>query len=68
VSWWVLAPLAAFGIGRARGPARLLLLSPAVVVLVTGLLFYGGHRIRSPLEPAVAVAAALAMTRRVPRS
>lgn len=67
VSWWALAPLAALGIWRARGPARLLLLSPAVVVLATGLLFYGGHRIRSPFEPAVAVAAALAMTRRVPR-
>jgi 4-amino-4-deoxy-L-arabinose transferase-like glycosyltransferase len=67
VAWWALAPLAALGLVRTPGVARALLLSPAAVVVVTGLLFYGGHRIRSPVEPAVCVGAALAIAAWRPR-
>ena len=64
VSWWVLAPLAAYGIVRwARRGERVLLLGPVVTVVATTLLFYGGHRIRSPLEPVVALGAALVLGR-----
>lgn len=64
VAWWLLAPAAAYGVLRTPAPARWLLLSPAIVVLVTSLLFYGGHRIRSPLEPVVVLGAGLALAGR----
>jgi 4-amino-4-deoxy-L-arabinose transferase-like glycosyltransferase len=62
VSWWAMAVLAAIGAWRLRGPARWVLLTPAVAVTITTLLFYGAHRIRSPMEPIVTVFAAMAVT------
>ena len=62
VAWWVLLPLAVIGAVRAPRSTRWILVSPAGVVVVTSLLFYAGHRIRSPAEPAVVVAAALALS------
>lgn len=53
-----LTPLAVVGIRRWRGAERAVLLAPVAVVAVTTLAFYGGHRIRSPMEPVVVVAAA----------
>ena len=61
-AFWVLLPLAVVGVLRAPKAFRWLLVSPAFVVVVTSLLFYAGHRIRSPAEPAIVVAAALALT------
>jgi hypothetical protein len=64
VTWWGLAPVAALGIVSARRRFdRALLVAPVVVVLTTTVLFYGGHRLRSPMEPVVAVGAGLAVTR-----
>jgi hypothetical protein len=69
VAWWVLAPVAAFGIARTpRRFDRWLLAAPVVVVLVTAVAFYGGHRLRSPMEPVVAIGVALAVTTTVRRS
>jgi 4-amino-4-deoxy-L-arabinose transferase-like glycosyltransferase len=62
VSWWMVAVLAAIGARRQTGPARWVLLTPAVAVAITTLLFYGAHRIRSPMEPIVTVFAAMAVT------
>jgi len=59
-AFWILAPLAAAGIARARGVARWLLVAPVVTVAISTVAFYGGHRIRSPVEPVVVLAAALA--------
>jgi hypothetical protein len=63
VSFWVVAPLAAAGTTRVRGLERWLLLAPVVTVAATTVIFYGGHRIRSPLEPVIVLAAALAAVR-----
>jgi hypothetical protein len=41
VSWWMLAPVAAIGVARSSDAARAMLVSPVVVVMVAGLLFYG---------------------------
>lgn len=67
VTWLLLLPLAVVGVVRARSEIRWLLLSPVVAVFVTSVLFYGGHRIRAPMEPAVVIAAALALTAGLPR-
>jgi 4-amino-4-deoxy-L-arabinose transferase-like glycosyltransferase len=61
VTWWVLAPLAVVGLRRIDRASRRLLLVPVVTVLVTTVLFYGAHRIRSPLEPTVVVGAGVAI-------
>jgi 4-amino-4-deoxy-L-arabinose transferase-like glycosyltransferase len=61
VAWWVLAPLAVMGVRRIDRVSRRLLLVPVVTVLITTVLFYGAHRIRSPLEPTVVVGAAVAI-------
>jgi hypothetical protein len=64
-SWWVLAPFATVGLARVRRPfERALVVAPVVVVVLTTIAFYGGHRIRSPMEPVVAVGAALSLRRR----
>ena len=55
----VLAPLAAFGAVGVTRRVRALLLAPMVVVLVTTVLFYGAHRIRSSAEPTLVVLAAV---------
>lgn len=63
VSWWALALVVVAGVGRLRrrvGPVeRWLLAMPALGVLFTTVVFYGGHRIRSSLEPSLVVAAAI---------
>ncbi|HEX4981336.1 MAG TPA: hypothetical protein VFV63_06545 [Ilumatobacteraceae bacterium] len=61
VSWWVMAVLAAVGVRRVAGPTRRVLLTPVVGVAITTILFYGAHRIRSPMEPVVVVLAAVAL-------
>ena len=61
VAWWVLAPLAVIGVRRIDRVSRRLLLVPVVTVWITTVLFYGAHRIRSPLEPTVVVGAAVAI-------
>ena len=38
-----------------------MLLTPVVGVAITTVLFYGAHRIRSPMEPVVVVLAAIAL-------
>jgi hypothetical protein len=53
--------LAVAGLRRIDRVSRRLLLVPVVTVLITTVLFYGAHRIRSPLEPTVVVGAAAAI-------
>ena len=59
VSWWMLAPLAGIGLTRTGRREATVLLVPIVLVAVTCVAFYGAHRLRLPLEPAVVVGAAL---------
>lgn len=59
VGWWVLAPMAAIGWWRRRGMFGLVLAAPAICVLLTTLVFYGSHRLRTPIETALVVCAAL---------
>ncbi len=61
VSWWVLAPLAIVGWFLLPGRTRWLFIMPAAIVFTVAAVFYGGHRIRSTLEPAVVVCAAVAV-------
>jgi 4-amino-4-deoxy-L-arabinose transferase-like glycosyltransferase len=61
VSWWVLAIAASFGLRRMDSRTRWLMLLPCITVAVTTVVFYGGHRIRSSMEPIVVVAAAVAI-------
>ncbi len=67
VMWWALAVAATIGgvVLRRRGaPATWplwLLLCPVASVTITTVVFYGGHRIRSSMEPTVIVLAALAL-------
>ena len=63
VSFWVLAPLAAFGAVKTRRRDRAVLLIPVMIVLATTVAIYGGHRIRSSAEPAIVVFAAIAIDR-----
>jgi Dolichyl-phosphate-mannose-protein mannosyltransferase len=62
VAWWVLAVAALAGIGRVRALSRWILFLPVLSVLVTTIVFYGGHRIRSSMEPTVVVLAAIALS------
>ena len=57
--FWLLVPLAAFGGRLVARRDRWLLVVPVVSVLVTTVLFYGAHRIRSSAEPTVVVLAAM---------
>ena len=61
VSWWTFAPLAVLGVGRLARRERLLLAIPVAIVLVVTIAFYGGHRIRSSMEPSVVAAVAVAV-------
>jgi hypothetical protein len=61
VSWWVLAPLAIAGWFLLPGRTRWLFAMPALTVFSVAAVFYGGHRIRSTLEPVVVVCAAVAV-------
>ena len=63
VSWWILAPLGAIGLAVASRRDAWVLAMPVVTVLVTTILFYGAHRIRAPLEPALVVSAALTLVK-----
>ncbi len=74
VSWWILAPLAIAGWFLLPGRSRWLFAMPAITVFAVAAVFYGGHRIRSTLEPSVVLCAAVALvaawdlTRRTGRS
>jgi hypothetical protein len=61
VSWWVLAPLAIAGWFLLPGRSRWMFAIPLVVVFGVAAVFYGGHRIRSTLEPAVVLCASVAL-------
>jgi hypothetical protein len=61
ISWWVLAPLAAFGLWKMRPGARWVMSAPVIGVLAVTMVFYGSHRLRAPMEPVVVVAAACAL-------
>jgi 4-amino-4-deoxy-L-arabinose transferase-like glycosyltransferase len=67
VAFWVLAPLAVAGSMRWRGMPRGLVAVPALAVVLSTILLYGGHRIRAPLEPIVVLAAAEAAVHLVRR-
>ncbi|MEO6123826.1 MAG: glycosyltransferase family 39 protein [Ilumatobacteraceae bacterium] len=59
LSWGVLAPAAAIGWWRSRRTSAVLLVVPAICVAAVAVVFYGGHRLRSPIETALVVAAAI---------
>ncbi len=59
VAWWLLVVPAVLGLRRLSRSHRAVLLVPVLSVAVTTVLFYGGHRIRSPLEPVVVIGAAV---------
>jgi len=64
VCWWVLAALAILGwrvLRRRDVAARWWLVTPVVAVLAITILFYGGHRIRAPMEPTVVLLAAVTL-------
>jgi hypothetical protein len=61
VSWWILAPLAVVGWILLPGRSKLLLGVPVVIVFGVAAAFYGGHRIRSTLEPVVVLGASVAV-------
>ena len=61
VVMWMLLPLAAFGLWRLKGTDRQVLVLPLIVVAVTTVLFYGGHRLRAPAEPVICLAAAITL-------
>jgi 4-amino-4-deoxy-L-arabinose transferase-like glycosyltransferase len=62
-SFWLLAPLAAVGARVIRRRDRTILLIPVMIALVTTVVIYGGHRIRSAAEPAIVILAAVAIDR-----
>jgi 4-amino-4-deoxy-L-arabinose transferase-like glycosyltransferase len=59
VSFWLLAPMAAVGACLTRRRDRIVLLIPVMIALVTTVVIYGGHRIRSAAEPSVVILAAV---------
>ena len=61
VSFWLLAPLAVVGAVLTRRRDRAVLLIPVMIALVTTVVIYGGHRIRSAAEPAIVILAAVAI-------
>jgi hypothetical protein len=63
LSFWVLAPLAAYGATLTRRRDRAVLLIPVAIALVATVLIYGGHRIRSAAEPSIVIFAAVAINR-----
>jgi hypothetical protein len=60
VSFWMLVPLAVIGFRRLRRLHRVVVSLPILVVGLTTVVFYGGHRIRASAEPAIVVLAAVA--------
>jgi 4-amino-4-deoxy-L-arabinose transferase-like glycosyltransferase len=67
VSFWLLAPLAAIGAWWTRKRDRAVLLIPVVIALVTTVVIYGGHRIRSSAEPSIVILSAIAIERWISR-
>jgi Dolichyl-phosphate-mannose-protein mannosyltransferase len=67
VSFWVLAALAVVGQRRATPFGRFVLWAPVAAVLLTAVVFYGGHRVRTAMEPSVVLGAALAVVALVER-
>ena len=67
VSFWVLAALALAGQRRATPFGRFVLWAPVAAVLLTAVVFYGGHRVRTAMEPSVVLGAALAVVALVDR-
>jgi hypothetical protein len=63
----VLAALAVAGQRRATRFGRFVLWAPVVAVLLTAVVFYGGHRVRTAMEPSVVLGAALAVVALVER-
>jgi hypothetical protein len=61
VSWWLLVPFGAVGWWRMRRRTGLMLLAPVISVFATAAVFYGAHRLRAPIEPVVALCAAVAI-------
>jgi 4-amino-4-deoxy-L-arabinose transferase-like glycosyltransferase len=61
VSFWLLAPMAAIGARVIRRRDRAVLLIPVMIALVTTVVIYGGHRIRSTAEPSIVIMAAIAI-------
>ena len=61
VAWWLLVLPMVLGAWMLDRRTRWILLAPAISVFVTIAVFYGGHRIRAPLEPVVVVLAAVAL-------
>jgi 4-amino-4-deoxy-L-arabinose transferase-like glycosyltransferase len=57
--FWMLAPLALWGIRFVQPRLRWVLALPLVTTVVVSILFYGAHRFRTPLEPVIAVLAAM---------
>jgi 4-amino-4-deoxy-L-arabinose transferase-like glycosyltransferase len=60
-AFWMMAVLSVFGALRLPRRDRSLLLVPVVVALVTTVLFYGAHRIRSSAEPSIVIFSAVAV-------
>ena len=58
-SWWLLTPLAVFGWWKGRRRSGWILAAPVINAAVTTVLFYGAHRLRSPMEPVIVVCAAM---------
>lgn len=61
VWFWVLAAVSVFGARRLSRRAWTLVALPIAVALVTTVLFYGAHRVRSTAEPSLVVFAAVAV-------
>ena len=57
-TFWLTASAALFGGWQFQRRDRWLLLLPIAVVLLTTVVFYGGHRIRSSAEPSLVLLAA----------
>jgi hypothetical protein len=68
VSFWLLAPLAAYGAVLTRRRDRAILLISIGIALAATMLIYGGHRIRSAAEPSIVILAAVAINRFIARS
>lgn len=62
--FWALALLSVRGARRLPRYDRFVLLVPIVLVVGVALASYGSQRLRAPAEPALAVLAAVAVTRR----
>lgn len=61
VSWWLLLMLAVVGFTLTRRRDRWLLALPIITTATATVVFYGGHRLRAPAEPAVVIFASVAL-------